>query len=300
MPPVSFRLDPLLERFVPRPVASVLAPPLEMMLSLRSLSKAYARLPPTRSPAEFAAGALSEINVHFEATGAVGDIPRSGGLVVVANHPFGGIEGLYLYSLLSGLRPDVRILGNQLLGRVSELAPVLFPVDILSGRAAASGNSVAMRAAMRHVRAGGVLIVFPAGEVSSLDPGTRTVVDPAWHPSVARLILLSRAPVLPVYFAGSNSPLFHAAGLLHPRLRTALLPREFLNKRNRTIPLRIGRVVPVRQIAAFDGDGPLTEHLRVRVYALAPEPVGSGARPAALHVAMADEAHLIPSAAPLP
>jgi hypothetical protein len=151
MPPVSFRLDPLLERFVPRPVASVLAPPLEMMLSLRSLSKAYARLPPTRSPAEFAAGALSEINVHFEATGAVGDIPLSGGLVVVANHPFGGIEGLYLYSLLSGLRPDVRILGNQLLGRVSELAPVLEagPELLVMGEEEARGRLERIRRSAR-------------------------------------------------------------------------------------------------------------------------------------------------------
>ena len=265
----AFRLDPLLARFVPRSVANVLAPPLEMMLALRRLGRAYEQLLPTDSPLEFARQVLDVLKVRFEASGAVGDIPASGGLVVVANHPFGGIEGLYLYSLLAARRHDVRILGNRLLARVPELAPVLFTVDVLSGRSATRENALAMRSAIRWVESGGVLIVFPAGEVSTLDPVSRTVVDRAWQPSVARLISLAKVPVLPVYFDGSNSPLFHAAGFVHPRLRTALLPRELLNKGNRQIPVRIGRTIAARHVAAFDGDGPLIEHLRLRVYALA-------------------------------
>ncbi len=265
----AFRLDPLLARFVPRSVASVLAPPLEMMLALRRLGRAYEQLPPTDSPQAFATQVLDVLKVRFDASGALEDIPSSGGLVVVANHPFGGIEGLYLYALLAARRPDVRILGNRLLARVPELRPVLFCVDVLSGRSATSENAQAMRSAIRWVASGGVLLVFPAGEVSTLDPVSRTVVDRAWQPSVARLIALAKAPVLPVYFDGSNSPLFHAAGFVHPRLRTALLPREFLNKTNRVIPVRVGRLISARSIAAFDGDGPLIEHLRLRVYALA-------------------------------
>ena len=131
--------------------------------------------------------------------------------------------------------PDTTVvIGDQEDPRfMASLAERFGPFDVVIDD---GGHTMAQQARTLEVlwpaiRTGGVLIVVPAGEVSSLDPGTRTVVDPAWHPSVARLILLSRAPVLPVYFAGSNSPLFHAAGLLHPRLRTALLPREFLNKR---------------------------------------------------------------------
>ena len=267
----AFRLDPLLSRFVPRSVASVLAPPLEMMLALRRLERVYAQLPPTDNPLDFARQALDYLRVRFEVSGALPELPGEGGLVVVANHPFGGIEGLYLYALLAARRADVRILGNRLLARVAELKPVLFTVDVLSGRAAARDNAVAMRHAVRWVANGGVLLVFPAGEVSTLDPASRTVVDRAWQPSVARLISLAKAPVVPVYFDGSNSPLFHAAGFVHPRLRTALLPRELLNKRNRRIGVRVGRPIPVRQIAALNGDGPLIEHLRMRVYALASE-----------------------------
>ncbi len=300
MPTVAqFRLDPLLAQFVPAALARVVAAPLERVLALRQLERAYDEVheAATDDPLAFAERAIEYLKVRFEPTGALDEVPATGGLVVVANHPFGGIEGLYLYALLAARRPDVRILGNRMLARVPELAPVLFPVDILSGRAAAVRNAAAMRRAVRWVADGGILIVFPAGEVSTLDPVSRTVVDRAWQPSIARLVSLAKAPVLPVYFDGGNSPLFHAAGFIHPRLRTALLPRELLNKRNRRIGVRIGRLITLRQVQALNGDGPLIEHLRLRVYALAGEASGNGADAHAERRALAAVA--APALAPL-
>jgi putative hemolysin len=266
---VNFRLDPLLSRFVPKPVASVLAPPLEQLLALRRCEKTYAAIAAGASPAEFARAALAQLEARFDLGGEPDAIPAAGPLVVVANHPFGGIEGLYLYSLLAARRGDVRVLGNGLLGRLPQFAPALIPVDVLGGRAAARGNAAAMRRAIRWVEGGGALLVFPAGEVATLDRPSRTCADPAWHPSVARLVRITGAPVVPVFIAGRNSPLFHAAGRLHPRLRTALLPRELFNKRGRTIPVRVGRPLAPAQLRALQGDEVLCEHLRLHVYALA-------------------------------
>jgi len=265
----NFRLDPLLARFVPRPVASLLAPPLESLLALRRCAKTYAAITPASSPAEFARAALELLDARFEVGGAIDAIPRQGPLVVVANHPFGGVEGLYLYAMLAALRPDVRVLGNELLSLLPGFAPAIFAVDLLGGRRAAQHNGTALRQAIRWVADGGALLVFPAGEVATLDRRSRTIVDPAWHPSIARLLRIAKAPVAPVYVDGANSRLFHAAGLVHPRLRTALLPRELYNKRGRTIPVRIGKPVAPAQIAAVDGDDALCEYLRLHVYALA-------------------------------
>ncbi len=264
-----FRLNPLLSRFVPSAVATILAPPLEHMLSLRRLARVYEQLADTGDPVDFANSAIDYLKVRFEPHGALAEIPTTGPLVMVANHPFGGIEGLYLYSLLATRRSDVRILGNQLLSRVQELRPALFSVDVLGGRAAARGNSGALRRALRWVADGGALLVFPSGEVSTFDPATRTVVDAAWSSSVARLVRLAKAEVVPVFIDGNNSPLFHIAGFVHPRLRTALLPRELLNKGYRRIRVQVGRPVTAKQIEGLDGDEALTEHLRLRVYALA-------------------------------
>ena len=268
-PAPRFRLDPLLSRFVPKPLASVLAPPLEILLALRRCERTCSAIPAGATPLEFARAALGLLEARFELRGATDAIPTSGPLVVVANHPFGGVEGLYLYSLLAALRPDVRVLGNALLGRLPEFAPAIFTVDVLGGRKAAQRNGTAMRQAIRWVSDGGALIVFPAGEVASLDPQSRTVADATWHPSLARLLRMTRSPVVPVYIDGTNSPLFHALGLVHPRLRTALLPRELFNKRGRTIPLHVGKLVPRGQLQAIDGDGRLCEYLRLHVYALA-------------------------------
>jgi putative hemolysin len=233
---------------------------------------------------------LDLLDVHFEVGGAVDAIPRKGSLAVVANHPFGGVEGLYLYAMLAALRTDVRVLGNELLNLLPGFAPAIFAVDLLGGRRAAQHNGTALRQAIRWVADGGALLVFPSGEVATLDRRRRTIVDPAWHPTVARLLRIARAPVVPAYVDGANSPLFHAAGLVHPRLRTALLPRELFNKGGRTIPVRIGKPVAPAQIAAIDGDDALCEYLRLHVYALAcaatPAPqvrsrVASGRAPAA-------------------
>jgi putative hemolysin len=284
-----FRLDPLLSQFVPRPVAQVLAPPLESLLALRRCERTYDALRHAVDPRQFALGALAALDVEFEPSGALEAVPGEGPLVVVANHPFGGIEGLYLYALLAARRADVRVLGNELLNQLPAFAPAVIAVDVLGGRGAARRNAAAMRAAIRWVEGGGALLVFPAGEVATVDRRSRTVVDPAWHPSIARLLRLARAPVVPVYVSGGNSRLFHAAGRLHPRLRTALLPREIFNKRGRHIPVRVGRPIPLAQLDAIGGDELLSDYLRLRVYALACEsPSVESTRPASPPAAAAE------------
>ena len=287
-----FRLNPLLARVVPPGVATVLAPPLEMLLSLRRMARVYDRIPQTASPLAFAEAALAMLEVQFVTRGACDDIPVTGPLVVIANHPFGGVEGLHLYAHLAARRPDVRVLGNQLLGRLAEFAPAIFSVDILGGRSAAARNGAVMRRALRWVAGGGALIVFPAGEVASFDPVSRTIVDPPWQPSIARLISIARAPVVPVYIDGGNSPLFHAAGLIHPRLRTALLPREMFNKKRHPITVRVGQPVGASRLLAINGDDARIEHLRLRTYALACDAPAAPER-------SPDRAAVVPVAAPV-
>jgi putative hemolysin len=265
----NFRLDPLLARFVPRPVASVLAPPLESLLALRRCAKTFTACAPASSPAAFARAALELLDVRFVVGGSVDAIPRHGSLLVVANHPFGGVEDLYLYAMLAALRSDVRVLGNELLSLLPGFAPAVFAVDLLGGRRSAQHNGTALRQAIRWIVDGGALLVFPSGGVATFDSRSRMIVDPAWHPSVARLLRIARAPVVPAYVNGANSALFHAAGLVHRRLRTALLPRELFNKCGRTIPVTIGKPVAPAQIAAIDGDDALCEYLRLHVYTLA-------------------------------
>lgn len=196
-------------------------------------------------------------------------IPPEGPLVVVANHPFGAIEGLVLASMLQQARPDFRILANYMLASLGlkELDDILFLVDPFEKKESVRQNLKPLKDAMEWVLGGGSLGVFPAGEVSHLCLEDRRVFDRKWNPGVARIIRKTEACVLPVFFEGRNSALFCMLGLLHPVLRTLMLPREALNKGNRTVRVHIGKPIPFNRLAQLDNDS-MMEYLRLRTYNL--------------------------------
>jgi putative hemolysin len=190
-------------------------------------------------------------------------IPRQGATIVVANHPFGLLEGLVLGTVLPRVRPDVKILANSMLKGFDRLQDLFIFVDVFGG-----SNLQALREAIDWLKNGGLLVIFPAGEVAHLDVAARRVTDPEWNTSVARLARRSSATVVPAYFAGSNSAFFQAAGLVHPRLRTALLVRELLNKRGSMIDLRVGQPIEPQRVHVTRDDRQLTAYLRHRTYLL--------------------------------
>src|SRR5262249_50254163 len=181
--------------------------------------------------------------------GNLSRIPSSGSLIVAANHPHGALDGLLLAAIVRRRRHDVRILTNFLLSRIPELEEFCFFVDPFGGCASKARSQAGLRAAHLWLKRGGALIIFPAGEVAHrfdrAMPGRR---DSEWHTTVGRLSLAARAPVLPVFIEGSNSKLFYAAGRVHPMLRTALLPRELLNKQGTCVTLRVGDVIAAREL----------------------------------------------------
>ena len=247
----------------------------EKMLGLDECQAVYDRVADHADAAAFMRSVLETMAVRAAVDPReLERIPRSGPAVVVANHPFGGIEGLLLASLLLSVRGDVRVMANYLLHRVPPMREIVIPVDPFNLNGSVRANLAPMRAALRWVRAGGMLMVFPSGEVSHLRLDQRGVSDPAWNAAVGGIIRHSGADALPVYIQGRNSAAFQAAGLIHPRLRTALLARELLNKRGRSIELRIGSRIPHARLSRFAGDRAMVDYLRWRTYLLG---CGSGA-----------------------
>jgi putative hemolysin len=125
-------------------------------------------------------------------------------------------------------------------------------------------NAGALRRALGWLEEGGALAIFPAGEVAHLDPWRRTVEEPAWLPTAATLVKRTRCPVVPLFFPGRNGWLFQVAGLLHPRLRTAMLGREMLRRRGTTIEARVGNPIPFKQLERLTDSEELTAYLRSR------------------------------------
>jgi len=206
-------------------------------------------------------------------------IPTAGALVVTANHPFGLLDGAILAAILTGVRSDVRILTNHLLSAFPELHAMCIFVDPFGETGSVQANAGALREGLAWLRRGGVLAAFPAGEVAHLDFRDGTTVDPPWNCAIGRLARISGSAALPVFFEGTNSIGFQIAGAVHPRLRTASLPRELLNKSGRQIRVRIGRAIPASGLTPAGTDRELTEYLRWRTYLLDPSETVHGFPP---------------------
>lgn len=248
-------------------------PLLERISGLKQLQSAYDTFPDGLSADEFLASALDWLDVHPQCnTQELANIPVGQGTIVVANHPHGALDGLVLLSLLKQVRRDIRVLANGLLARVPELASLFIGVDPFGGQGAELRNRRPLRDAIRWVEVGGLLVVFPAGEVSHLQPRRRSITDPDWHSAVARIVQRTRAMVVPAYIPGHNSTLFQLAGLIHPRLRTALLPRELLNKAGHRPVLRFGATIAPDRLEGL-GAEQLLNLLRLSCYNLRDNPV---------------------------
>jgi putative hemolysin len=197
-------------------------------------------------------------------------VPRHGPLVIVANHPFGVLDGIVISYITSKVRHDFRILTNSVLYRAEELRPYLLPIDFAETKEALAANIKSRAEGRRFLKDGGCVIVFPAGAAATTPkPWSRKAVDFEWGPFTASLIAQSKSSVLPVYFAGQNSRLFQLASHISMTLRLSLFFKEVYDNIGGEIRLRVGKVIPFSQLEAFDRKE-FMSYLRSVTYAMAP------------------------------
>ena len=171
-------------------------------------------------------------------------IPATGKVVLVANHPIGSLDGLSLLHLIRQIRPDVKVVANNMLMQITRLHPVLLPVDNMGGKT----DRKHLLAIKEHLKNESALLIFPAGEVSRF--GAKGVRDPAWQSGFIKLASATKAPILPIFVGGRNSAFFYSLSVLAKPLSTAWLIREMFKQRHNKIDVRIGRVIPHEVYAA--------------------------------------------------
>jgi len=245
--------------------------PLEYALGLQAIDDIYARAWKMPGEVPFCDRVLQACGVRTSFSEAeLAHVPKEGAVVVVSNHPFGGIEGIILLSLLRRVRPDVKAMANYLLEAIPEMRGDFIFVDPFGSKNSAKTNMRPIKDSLNWLKDGHLLIVFPSGEVSSFDRRTLRVRDPAWSASIAALARKTNATVVPMFFPGRNSLFFNAVGLLHPRFRTSMLPRQLTNKKGRTLAVRIGTPLNTKALEPFSTDDvQLIKYLRFRSYLLA-------------------------------
>ncbi len=171
------------------------------------------------------------------------NIPDSGRVMIVANHPLGALDGLALLRLVGEIRPDVKIIANEMLMGFDGLRDHVLPVDNLGGK---SGRKqlIAITEALQQEKA---VIIFPAGEVSRMS--LSGIKDKRWNTSYLKLARKTNSPLLPVHVGGRNSLLFYTSSMLYQPMSSLLLAHEMFKQRNRRIPIRVGQPIPIQELA---------------------------------------------------
>ena len=202
-----------------------------------------------------------DLRVDYD-QGRLEAVPRSGPLVVVANHPFGVVDGLILCHLVSLVREDFKVVAMSTLCRVPEVREFVLPINFAETAEAAVVSARSRRRARALLQEGGCLIIFPGGAVSTAQTPFGPAVDHDWHPFVGRLVMNSRATVLPVHFEGQNSRLFQLVSRFSATLRLGMLVRETLNHTGRTIRVRVGKARSFEDLPPSDDPATMVAELR--------------------------------------
>jgi putative hemolysin len=210
-----------------------------------------------------------DLRVRYDEV-ALQQVPSEGPLIVVANHPYGVLDGLVMGWLLAKRRRNFKILVHSVLYRVEELREFLLPIDFTASDAALRTNLASRKAARAFAKAGGCIAIFPGGTVSTSEKPCLPAVDPRWKPFVAQLVQGSRATVVPVFFEGQNSRLFQLASQISTTLRLSLLFKEVAARIGTDVGVRIGTPLAFEDLPTFDDRQLFADWLRDHTYGLGP------------------------------
>jgi len=238
------------------------------ILKLDEINKKYSSYSDL-SGTEFVNQVLKMLDVKISITDSdLQRIPKEGPFITISNHPYGGVDGLTLMKLLRTIRPDFKILSNFLLAKINPLKDIFLEVNPFESHKDVKSSLSGLKEAFYHLRDGSPLGIYPAGEVSTYRFDTNLISDREWQSTVLKFIKKTKVPVIPIYFDGNNSLFFHFLGLFHPGLRTLKLPSELLNKEGKTIKVRIGNPISLKDQDTFSDINKYGRFLRAKTYSL--------------------------------
>ena len=237
------------------------------VLKISSINKIYKRNKHL-SDLDFLNALLDDFQIKFEIPEEdLKRLPKEGSYITISNHPLGGIDGILLLKLMIEQRSDFKIIANFLLHRIAPLKPYIMPVNPFEDRRDVASSITGFKNAIKHLRDGHPLGVFPAGEVSTYRDG-KLVVDKPWEEAAMKLIKKAEVPVVPIYFHAKNSRLFYRLSKISDTLRTAKLPSELLTQKRRIIKVRIGKPISVKDQKEHESLEDFTDFLRRKTYML--------------------------------
>ena len=221
-----------------------------------------------RPPEMFWRDALERLSISVDLKKeAEAMIPKTGRLLIIANHPFGVIDGIALCALVSSVRQDYKIITHRVLRQAPAVMNNILPIDFDEDEKALRNNLETRRDAMRHLKDDGAVIIFPAGAISLAPRLVDKAIDSEWKTFVGKMASVPNTTIMPFYFEGKNSMMFQIARRISLTLGYSLMFREIKKRMGSTMPVTMRPPVQSDDLIAFGDRSQITEHLRRLTYA---------------------------------
>lgn len=249
------------------PEGNIIADTLLQIFKYNKLNKVYSEVH-DEDPIVLINSLLDQLDLKYEIPeDDLKNIPEKGPFISVSNHPYRGIDSMFLFKILTEKRKDFKIMESYLLQQIEPLKDIVIPVNNYASSRSSKSSFTVIKECKNYLTDGHGLGIFPAGEDSSHIEISKIILDKSWQPAAMKFIKNASVPVIPVYFHGTNSRLFHLIGKINPLLRINKLPSE-LQKKNKSVKIRIGTPVSVNEQSEFKDTEQLGRYLRARTYSL--------------------------------
>ena len=243
---------------------------IERLTGQRKLQRLYHQvLRETDGNHSFWSSVLGQLDVDLVFDeGKLHHIPQDGPLIFIANHPYGFIDGIAICHLANLVRPNFKILINNALCKEDRIAHYLLPIDFDETKEAVQTNIHSKREALRLLKNNGAIVIFPAGGIATSQGLFGKVTDLEWKLFTAKLIQMTQATVIPIYFHGHNGRLFQIVSQFSLTLRLSLIIHEVKKQIGETLHLTIGEPIPYKDLSSIKRRHDLIDHLRAVIYDL--------------------------------
>ncbi|PPR41658.1 MAG: hypothetical protein CFH22_00694 [Alphaproteobacteria bacterium MarineAlpha5_Bin12] len=225
-----------------------------------------------RPPELFWHDAVERLNLKVSIHSKISQpIPNKGRLIVIANHPFGVADGITICSMVSKIRQDLRLMTHRVLSQAPAVSHQILPIDFSQNKKALINNIKTKHQAQNHLLNEGVVIIFPSGEISSTKKLKQKAVEPEWKTFVSKLALKYKTPILPLFFEGQNSNVFHIANKINQTLRYSVMMYELCKRMGKEINVHVGDLIEYETIKSIGDLKKISKFLRSETYKLDPD-----------------------------
>jgi putative hemolysin len=262
----DLRLSSLLPNTRKGKLAKIVSPLIDRILGLHTLQKMYLEHGMSGlDKQEFSLKLLSLLGVNLVNTEDLkAKIPKEGPCIVVCNHPYGMVEGVIVAHLLTAVRADTKVMANVALKVFKEIDDYFIYANPL--KPSDPVNLKGIKQCFKHLKSDGLLVIFPAGRVSSFQEDKQRITDAKWNRLTIQLASKTNAPILPVFISGSNSALFHRLGRIYYRLRLLMLVREMLKLQRHKISLTANNLLNMKMLKPFENQEIQNDVVRLQCY----------------------------------